>query len=330
MVTDSNRLTSMLRPGRRSDAGPVRPPDQGGGQRGTDDAHGSESGRTATVTTEHGLFGGDGEAPSRPPPPRRRGRGAVPVQRYVVTLPEPNPAGRRTVTFEYRPLLAWAEQRLVQVRELLTRYFAKIGGCSRADDTTVRVWHDALMETFTADELRWAIDAKAASLIGSSAEDTRDRRRYAAHPGRFIASGAAGYWLSQSPEYHARQQAQRAADGRRLGLALAEVGRVRRSGAERLSAGGAGGSDLAAAERAAEARRAAFWLGLRPVQRMVALGAVRPTYKVRCRQWNESPDDPKLAPTLLGMAIEWARRQWPRAAAPTSDLFGFDPNSNRH
>ena len=67
-------------------------------------------------------------------------------------------------------------------------------------------------------ELRSAIDAKAASLIGSSAEDTRARRRYAAHPRRFIASGAAGHWLSQSPEYHARQQAQRAGEGRRLRL----------------------------------------------------------------------------------------------------------------
>jgi len=242
MATDSNRLTSMLRPGRRSDAGPVRPPDQGGGQRGTDDAHGSESGRTATVTTEHGLFGGDGEAPSRPPPPRRRGRGATAVQRYVVTLPEPNPAGRRTLTLEYRPLLVWTEQRLAQVRELLTRYFAKIGGYGWGHDTTVRLWHDALTETFTADELRSAIDAKAASLIGSSPEDTRDRRRYAAHPDRFIASGAVGYWLSQSPEYRARQQAQRAADGRRLRLLLMEVGRVRRSGPEGLLAGGAGGT----------------------------------------------------------------------------------------
>jgi hypothetical protein len=269
-----------------------------------------------TLAIQRGLFIGDGEAPSRPPPPRRRGRGATAVQRYVVTLPEPNPAGRRTLTLEYRPLLVWTEQRLAQVRELLTRYFAKIGGYGWGHDTTVRLWHDALTETFTADELRSAIDAKAASLIGSSPEDTRDRRRYAAHPDRFIASGAVGYWLSQSPEYRARQQAQRAADGRRLRLLLMEVGRVRRSGPEGLLAGGAGGPDQAAAERPTEDRRRAFWMGLRPVQRMVALAAIRPMFTARCQQWGERPDDAKLAPVLLGMATEWARRQW-----PVPDLF---------
>jgi len=207
-------------------------------------------------------------------------------------------------------------------------YFGCIGGFWRAGNATVGAWHDALVNgTFTADELRWGIEVKAASLIGSSPEDRRDRRRYAAHPRRFVR--VAGYWLSQSAEYRAGQQAQRAADGRRLRLALSGVGRVRRSGPGRLLAGAACGPDQGVAERAAEARRTAFWMDLRPVQRMVALAAVRPMYTARCEQWNESPDDPKLTPVLLGMATEWAGRKWPPAAASTSDLFGFGPNTSR-
>jgi hypothetical protein len=126
------------------------------------------------ATIQRGLFGGDGETLSRPPPPpRRRGRGAVPVQRHVVTLPEPNPAGRRKLTFEYRPLLAWTEQRLAASRELLVLYFARIGGFRRAGNSTVRAWHDALSGTFTADELRWGIEAKARSLHGTSPDESR-------------------------------------------------------------------------------------------------------------------------------------------------------------
>jgi len=296
---------------------------------GTHDAQRSESAGVTLAMIQPGLFGSGGETASQPPP-RRRGRGAVTVQRHVVTLAAPNPAGRRTVTFEYRPLLTWTEQRLAAVRELLVLYFGCIGGFWRAGNATVGAWHDALVNgTFTADELRWGIEVKAASLIGSSPEDTRDRRRYAAHPRRFIATGAAGYWLSQSAEYHARQQAQRAAEGQRLRLLLAEVRRARRSGPEGLLAGGAGASAPAAAERAAEVRRTAFWMDLRPVQRVVALAAVRPMYTARCEQWGENPDDPKLTPVLLGMATEWAGRKWPPAAASTSDLFGFEPNTSR-
>jgi hypothetical protein len=58
-------------------------------------------------------------------------------------------------------------------------------------------------------------------------------------------------------------------------------------------------------------------MDLRPLQRIVALAAVRPMYTARCEQWGENPDDPKLAPVLFGMTSEWARRQWPIA-----DLFG--------
>jgi hypothetical protein len=275
------------------------------------------------VTIQARLFGGIDETASQPPP-RRWGRGAVPVQRHVVTLPEPNPAGRRKLTFEYRPLLAWTEERLAAVRELLVLYFARIGGFRRAGNSTVRAWYDVLSGTFTADELRWGIEAKARSLQGTSPDETRGRRRFVAHPRRFLR--VAGYWLSQSAVYRACQQARRMVDGRRLRLALAEVGRVRRSGPEGLLAGGAGGPDQAGAERAAEGRRTGFWMGLRPVQRMVALAAIRPMFTARCQQWGENSDDPKLAPVLFGMALEWARQKWPRAAASTSDLFGFGPN----
>jgi hypothetical protein len=251
----------------------------------------------------------------------RRGRGAVPVERYLVTLPEPNPAGRRTVTIEYRPLIAWTEQRLATVRELLVLYFACIGAFRRAGTATVRAWHDALNNgMFTADELRLGIGAKAHSLEGTSPDETRSRRRFAAHPVRFLR--VAGYWLSQSPEYQARQQVRRATDGQRLRLRLAAVavGRVRGSGSEPLSAAGIGEPDRVAAERAVEARQSALWEALAPAQRAVALAAIGPAFRSRCQGWGVRPDDPKLCPVWLATAVSWALAKWPDASRPTSYL----------
>jgi hypothetical protein len=239
----------------------------------------------------------------------------MPTQRYVVTLPDANPAGRRKVSLEYRPLRTWTEQRLAAVRELLVEYFRRIGGFRRAGNATVRAWYDATGGTFTADELSQAVAAKARSLAGVTPEDTRDRRRFVAHPQRFLR--VAGYWLSQSPEYQARMDELRAADGQRLRLSLAEVGLGGRFGPEGLASGGAGGSAPAAAERAAQARREAFWAGLSTAQRLTALSATRPAFVGRCEPWGASPDAPALKVVWEGMAIEWAGRKW-----PACDIFG--------
>jgi hypothetical protein len=83
------------------------------------------------------------------------------VRHFVVELRKPNPAGRRTLTFEFRVRPAWSAQVIGQVCELLEFYFR----------TLVRAWYRALASAlYTAAEVGGAIEAKVAGLAGHLGE----------------------------------------------------------------------------------------------------------------------------------------------------------------
>ena len=262
---------------------------------------------------QHGLFGPDAGAEISPAPAvRRRGRGATPVRRFVVTLPEPNPAGRHRLTFAYRPLRGSSERQLDTVHELLTLYFRAIGGFRIARDATMRLWCEALGGgVYSAQELRWAIAAKAASLASDDPAERREKSAYRCSPERFITF--ASYWIEQSPEYQADVDRQRRANQERQRAAVAKVRAAEhRDDLDRLAAGLQERREAREQVRqAAEVRRAGFWAGLTEGQRSAALAAVRPRFTERCREWGENPGAATLAPVLIDMAVNWAILRWP-------------------
>jgi len=247
----------------------------------------------------------------------RRGRGATAVRRTVVELQERSAVGRHKLTFAYRPLKAWSEATLETVHGLLERYFARIGGFCIARDSTVRMWYEALASgLYTPDELRWAVDAKAASLAGETPAETREKRRFACGPGRFLQ--LAGYWLEQSPEYQAHVARVRAIDEDRAGARLAEArDAATRRELDDIKARVEGRSALREDQRVrAEARRAAVWGSLSPGQRVVALQATERAFRERCEQWGERPDNPDLGGVRTDFATNWALLKWPPATEP--------------
>ena len=250
------------------------------------------------------------------PVSRRFGRGATPKTRFVAEFPAPNPAGLRRLTFAYRRLKRWQEAHLLAAHDLVKHYFAVLGGFRLADDAIVRPWHDVLAGgLFTADELRWAIDAKAASLQGETPEERRDLRKYLTTPDGFLAR--AGYWLEQSPQYQTRvseerrREMARKLDEARAAAVAAETGQPGPAAADREKA--------RAARRAAdEARRLAYWNGLSDAQKTAARKAVEGRFKeyiaVRC---GENPQDPKFDDLFRGWCINWAILKWPPVGTGT-------------
>lgn len=259
-----------------------------------------------SLFAELDLAGGAGF--SARPRVARRGRGAVAVRRITVRLRTRNVAGRSKLLFAYRPLKTWNAATLRLVHGLLERYFARIGGFRVARDSTVRTWYEALASgMYTADELRWAIDAKAASLVGDTPAETRaKRRRFVYGPGRFLDS--AGYWLAQSPEYKARVDGIRAGEleGSAARLAAARDAAVRR-GLDDIKAGGVRrAADRGEQRDSAAAHRAALWGSLSPARRAVALQATERAFRERCEQWGMAPDSPELVQLRVDYATNSA------------------------
>ena len=251
----------------------------------------------------------------------RRGRGAVAVRRVTMRLRGArNPAGRSKLLFAYRPLRSWRETTLRLIHEFLERYFARIGGFRVARDSTVRVWHEALAsDLYTAEELRWAIDAKAASLAGDTPAETRAKRKFVCGPGRFLAF--AGYWLERSPGYQARVERDRAIerDGSAARLVEARDAAARRE-LDDIKARVEGRSALREEQRArVAARRAAVWGSLSPARQAVALQATERAFRERCEQWGMAPDSPELAQLRVDFGRNWAAVKWPPDANVTGD-----------
>lgn len=259
------------------------------------------------VSVQQVMFGVPGEA-AVAQPAVHRGRGATPVQTHVVVLAAPNPCGRCTLTLRYRPLKHWTAARLAQVHKLLTQYFRELGGFREADDGTVRLWHDAL-DTYTAEDLRWAIAAKTPSVCAATPERVRELRRYVTHPAAFVK--VAAYWLERSPEFQARIARRRQAEDAQRAAALSANSRATRERVDGLCGAAVDREVRATAAREAEARRAAYWRGLSEDQRAAALAATRPAFRSRCEQWGTDPDSPDMEPVRVGMALGWASLKWP-------------------
>lgn len=147
-----------------------------------------------------------------PAKPRVCGRGATPQIREHLRLPRPNPAGRVDMEVRFRPLRDWQSwsmadgapriivgSRLGDAVYLALFYFEKIAAFRVCDDEVVRLFYDAL-GAHSAQELRWAIDAKANQLRGRTDRETTHKRQFAGHPHSFFERGV-DHWLSNSQPY---------------------------------------------------------------------------------------------------------------------------------
>jgi len=165
------------------------------------------------------LCGGESKAPLCSSSPGKRGRGATPPVQFAHTLPRPNPAGRLTLSYDFRPLkrhqVLIEEPATGQRKEvwrvacnLLADYFARIGGFRVADDEIVRLWADAVLSAdYGPRRIAWALAAKAASLTSDDPVERSAKRVFASHPARFIARTRLDYWIDQSPQGRAESAA---------------------------------------------------------------------------------------------------------------------------
>ncbi len=260
--------------------------------------------------------------------PTRRGREATPQVERTWTAPRPNPGGRSKLTFRFRPLQrhcgpAAAElanttlwpyvarpRRLVWniACNLIAEFFQHVGGFRVADDAVVAAWADLVAAgDFTAQEIRWAIAAKAASLADPDEAVQCEKRKYRGKPESFPRNVA--YWLEQAPEYQALLVEKKL---RQRSRTIDDVVAHRRQ-AERSDAAGrhARAEQRRQARTAAADRRRMYWERLSGARRQAARRAVEPRFKERCGQWGENPEDPKMDPVLRDMAIDWATYKWP-------------------
>ncbi len=264
------------------------------------------------------LFG----RPPAPPMPQR-GRGATPLTKRDFELPKgaANPAGRRRLHIEFRPLHAWQPVRLEEALCLIELYFTQLGGLDTARDSVVRSFYGAL-EHYTADELRWAIEAKAESLEGANADERRLKRSFLGSVETFCQR--AGLWVELSPQFQERKAA---LDKRATTDHINEM-MHRRVEDERASAAGDiavieqrnAARKQAAAEKLAadEQRRRDYWDGLSAAQRTAAVKAVQPQFKTQCANYGWPTEDPQADDLLRSLAINWATFMWPpQGVSPT-------------
>jgi len=242
----------------------------------------------------------------------KRGRGATPLRDYSIDIGKPNPAGRRRLKFRFRPHQDWAAERLEQATNLVIIYFRELAGFDTADDAVVRTFYEGL-DLYSAEELRWAIAAKAASLAGTTQEECQAKLLYRGRPQTFIARAA--YWLEQSPEFQARVAKRRAAaEARQLEtrmerLRAAERDRLDEDAAQRA----ARAREREEQVRAREAAHLAYWDGLSSAQRGAAVKAVRTAFKQQMENNGRNVEDPAFDWLLRAMALDWAQRKWPPA-----------------
>ncbi|MDX2197942.1 MAG: hypothetical protein SF069_03105 [Phycisphaerae bacterium] len=157
------------------------------------------------------LGGNPGDSSTRHSAPdtrnAKRGRGATEQVSEPRTLPAPNPAGRRTMRFEYRPLKGWSQTDQVVARELLVYYFERLGHFLVADDACMRTCIECLA-LFSAEELRRAIDIKAAQIFAPGNGD--DARKFIARPDAFFAANVIERLLASDGQVlDARERLQR-------------------------------------------------------------------------------------------------------------------------
>lgn len=255
-----------------------------------------------------------------------RGRGATEILRFSHTLDKPNPAGRRALSFRFRPLKRCSKARLIAVcgsnndpsAGLLLRYFAKVGGFRLATDAIVRVWCDALrlddepeftavaqrlafgaeriIAQYSVAEFRWAIDAKAASLHSDDPDERRTKRKFVGAPETFVER-ALPVWLERSDEY--QRLVKRRADKRfRERLDQVKVG-------DRPPIGNR------PPDGQSEARRRLAWECLSAVQRRAARLAVKQAFEQQLRGQGANPEDPAHDELYTAMATNWAADKWP-------------------
>lgn len=170
---------------------------------------------------------GAGLPAGRSAAPRRCGRGATPRIERTWTAPRPNPWGRRTLVYRFRPLARhqrpiaarWTSARdlagsppsklLYEVAcNLIADYFQRVGGFRLADDAVVTAWADALAGDYSPRLLRAAIREKARSMRSSDDEERRDKRQFLPHPSRFPQPAILDHWIELSDEGRADDTAE--------------------------------------------------------------------------------------------------------------------------
>lgn len=254
-------------------------------------------------------------------PRATRGRGATPIREHVMTLKQANPTGRRKLVFRYRPLKRHVHVLPVAER-LVAVYFAKVGGFRLADDEVMRLWGDALAD-YSEQEILWAIEVKAASLVGMDAAETAFKATFRGSPAGFIARGI-GYWLEQSAAYRDALADRGRGDAEALHRRLTEL---RCSGSHTDVNCGA----PATPSRPRNASPDAILSRLSDTQRTAALRAVDAAFRSLCANYGwENPAE--HGEQRAAMAAAWAVRQWPHAAdvavqSSTSDQALFEAAS---
>lgn len=255
----------------------------------------------------------------------------MPLVHESVELDGHNATGRQRLTYHYKRPRTWSDdERLLAARRLIERYFMAVGGFRLACQRVMAAWYAAL-EIYNEEEIRWAIDAKAASLKGATREETREKRMFANRPENF--PDAVGHWLQQSPQWAARRDREEESDRRRRDLKIDERMRARQAEDDRFRATGdtAGLARVQAAREARSreldiAREAAekrAWDQLSQKQRWAAIRATESRFRQQAECSHLNPEDPVLDVIRRSHALHWADRQWPhlQIMAPVHRVF---------
>lgn len=253
---------------------------------------------------------------------RKCGRGATPRIDYEWVAGRKNVTGHTRLRYRFRPLarhqVPHVDKRAPDPTEtklrwqvacnLLAEYFMLVGGFLHVRDAAVTTWSDAL-DIFGAQEVRWAIRAKAASLVSDDPHERRRKRKFAGAPEKFPERLM--YWLAQSPAYQkylddqaaAQRLAERGVTAEQLAAqrvaddqarAAGDVAELSRRKAVRESAA------IQAARERSDADEAA-WEALGPDGQAAARAATRPQYDQLALVMGA--DDA----LHRSMALDWAR-----------------------
>lgn len=267
-----------------------------------------------------------------------RGRGATSRIEQTWEAPRPNPAGRRHLTIRFRPLKRHSEpyrlpseptsigevvcppQRPIYevAIDLLKEYFRAVGGFRVVDDERVAAWSDLLAD-YTPQEIRWAITAKALSLVGETDDETAIKRKFAGKAETFPER--IDYWLEQSPDYQRRvalrSQLERSRQMDRLAAVRANARNDQRQATIERQQAEAAEREKRLADHEAYLDR--YWDSLSSAQRAKAIKAVRPMWEINQETLRLAADPDVQAQAdsdeqqavLRARAISWATFRWP-------------------
>lgn len=282
---------------------------------------------TATIPNHQSPIG------NRP----RRGRGATPRIEREYIAPRPNPSGRRKLTYKFRPLKHHSNPYQSPVDapslpdppklvyelacNLIAKYFELVGGFRLTNDAVVAAWSDAL-DLYTPREITWAIEAKAASLAGATAEEAREKRVYVSRPEAFDFN----QWLEKSPAYQARVKRRR--DDAYSARVREQESAVQKQEHDAFVAGRLSREKMRAQRNARHARqkaerdrrKAEYWNSLSQAQRRAACHAVGHAFEQDCKIMMLDPQAPAADRVLLALAADWAlERYGPAQDRPSTD-----------